>query len=327
MKRSTIAFVIATCIACMLSLAITGCAQQLVKEDFIGVWSLESTSTEGVDDAVTQNELSEKRAMGLDFTLVLAEDGTAALNAFGSNHPGSWSFVDGTANVALLDGSVPCSISGGKLTLEGNGSVMTFTKASDIAKTAPAKEGNLLDGSGQPQTQPDAIDATPIEQAPAEQDPVAAGSIPAGTYIVGQTLDAGEYRFMASGDGYYCVYPDETKTDIIGNSSFTTVKYVTVSDGQVLELQNATMVPAGAYTYASSITLESNGTYLVGKDCPAGEYELSTSTGMGYYAIYGDSTPGAEILENSNFDSTTNCIVTDGQYLEVVRCTAIAKSA
>ena len=56
-------------------------------------------------------------------------------------------------------------------------------------------------------------------------------------------------------------------------------------------------------------------------------YELSTDMGMGYYAIYDNSTPEAEILENNNFDSTTSCVVEDGQYLEVVRCTATAQTA
>lgn len=328
MKRISIATIIAICIACMLSFVLAGCAQQLVKEDFVGVWSLESTTTEGAVDEVTQNELAEKRAMGLDYTLILAADDTAALNAFGSNHPGTWSFSDGTATVALLNGSVPCSISNGKLTLEGNGSVMTFTKSSDIAATAPSTEGNLLNGGAT--SQPSAVDATPIDagktdDASANEPAATAGSIPAGTYTVGQTLDPGEYRLMASGDGYYCVYPDDTKTDIIGNSSFTTVKYVTLTEGQVIELQNASMVPAATYMYASSPTLESNGTYLVGKDCPAGTYNLSTDMGMGYYAIYADSTPEADILENNNFDSTATCTVEDGQYLEVVRCTATAQ--
>ncbi|MGI6221683.1 MAG: hypothetical protein ACOYIP_07470 [Coriobacteriales bacterium] len=324
MKRKLIATVMAICTALALSVALAGCAEQLVKEDIVGVWSLESATVDGVVDEATNQELAEKRALGQDYTLILAADDTAALNAFGYNHPGTWSFDNGTATVALFDGSVTCTVANGKLTLDGNGSTMTFTKSSDLAASAPATEGSLANGASQPSQQAP-IDATPIAGENDTSAAASSGSIPAGTYTVGQNLDAGEYRLMANGDGYYCIYPDDTKTDIIGNSSFTTVKYVTVADGQVIEVQNATMVPADAYTYSSSITLESNGTCLVGKDCPAGEYELSTDMGMGYYAIYGDSTPEASIIENNNFDSTATCTVEDGQYLEVVRCTATAK--
>lgn len=63
-----------------------------------------------------------------------------------------------------------------------------------------------------------------------------------GMYKVGYHIPAGEYKVTSNGNGYYCVYPNSLQQDIITNDNFTGSKYVSVSDGQYLELVRCTLV-------------------------------------------------------------------------------------
>ena len=69
-----------------------------------------------------------------------------------------------------------------------------------------------------------------------------AGSIPKNVegamYKVGTHLPAGEYMLEAVGDygGYYCVYSDNRQDDIYENENFDDTTWVTVRNGQYLEL-------------------------------------------------------------------------------------------
>lgn len=148
-------------------------------------------------------------------------------------------------------------------------------------------------------------------------------SYKAGSYVVGKTLPAGEYRLKASGSGYFCVYPDANKDDIVGNNNFGGADYVTVTDGQVLEMKNCTATPAADARVTQSNSLTQSGLYKVGVDCPAGTYSLSSGTkDSGYYAIYDSSAPDADIVENNNFQNSDVAVVAEGQYLEISSCTA-----
>ncbi len=147
-------------------------------------------------------------------------------------------------------------------------------------------------------------------------------SYSAGTYRVGTDCPAGEYKLTASGHGYFCVYPDTSKGDILENSNFDKCQYITVSDGQCLEVKDATFVSREDAKPASG-TISGQGRYLVGFDCPAGEYKLTQNGGSkGYYCINDNSTVDAAILQNNNFDGNDFCSVSEGQYLELSRCTA-----
>ena len=143
----------------------------------------------------------------------------------------------------------------------------------------------------------------------------------ASTYRVGQDCPAGEYKLTASGHGYFCVYPDTSKGEILENSNFNTCEYVTVSEGQCLEVKHATFVSVDDAEPTSG-ALTGNGRYLVGFDCPAGEYALTAAGGKGYYCINDSSQAGATIIQNNNFDGNDFCTVTEGQYLTLARCTA-----
>lgn len=79
-------------------------------------------------------------------------------------------------------------------------------------------------------------------------------------------------------------------------------------------LCNAATAPKEIKTYPA-------GQYKVGTDIEAGEYVLFAKGGMGYFCISSDSN-GDDIIQNDNFDYNSIVTVTDGQYLELVRCKA-----
>lgn len=58
------------------------------------------------------------------------------------------------------------------------------------------------------------------------------------TFKIGVNLPAGEYKLTATNDrgGYYCVYSDSRYQDIVSNDNFNGQSYVSVSDGQYLQL-------------------------------------------------------------------------------------------
>lgn len=148
-----------------------------------------------------------------------------------------------------------------------------------------------------------------------------------GVYLIGSDLPAGEYAMIAqssSVSAYYCVYPDTSKSDIIGNNNFELIDYVTVSDGQLLEVSRATIVPANQYSVDALQYLVGSGRFRVGKDIPAGTYklEVNTSRRHGYYAVYNSSLPDADIVQNNNFENNDYVTIYEGQYLEISGCKA-----
>ena len=64
-----------------------------------------------------------------------------------------------------------------------------------------------------------------------------------GMYLIGVDIPAGEYNVIATGDrsGYLAVYSDSTHNirSIVTNDNFAKNKYVTVTDGQYLQLKRA----------------------------------------------------------------------------------------
>lgn len=142
-----------------------------------------------------------------------------------------------------------------------------------------------------------------------------------GTYKIGDDLEAGEYLFIANGMGYVEVAKDGTGNleGIIHNDNVTGHTYVTVEDGQYLKLQFGEAYPVGS---APSIIPENglykDGEYKVGKDIPAGEYELISNTEMGYFEVSKDSNGTLDSIITNDF-VTSNAYVTveDGEYLKL----------
>lgn len=144
-----------------------------------------------------------------------------------------------------------------------------------------------------------------------------------GSYRVGEDIPAGEYKMIASGSSYYCVYPDLTKSDILQNGNFTTVSYVTLADGQLFELNRGSCVPVSSAS--ATTTIQGSGIYKVGLDLSAGQYKLTQNEGsLAYYAVLStvDATVWDNIVDNDNFENSSYVEVHDGQYLELSRCTA-----
>ena len=139
----------------------------------------------------------------------------------------------------------------------------------------------------------DATDAT--TEAPTE----AAATVDItkeGTYKVGVDISAGEYCIFAMDSnfgGYYSVNADSVGDSIIGNENIDYNAFVTVSDGQYLELNRAMAIPAEQIAGSPyAIMTDGEGEFRIGIDLPAGEYKLeSTDEIDGYYCVYDSSAP------------------------------------
>lgn len=93
------------------------------------------------------------------------------------------------------------------------------------------------------------LEITRGEIIPAEEAPVpqlgADGCYGEGQYLVGRDIPAGEYNATATSKygGYYGVTSDANGRDIIANDNFDNNAYVTVSEGQYLEVSRAKIKP------------------------------------------------------------------------------------
>lgn len=81
-----------------------------------------------------------------------------------------------------------------------------------------------------------------LETAESVEPTTTKASIPPGTYKVGTDIEAGEYKLTATGTsmGYYAVLNSSDPFDIASNNNFENQSYVTVNDGQYLELSFCT---------------------------------------------------------------------------------------
>ena len=147
----------------------------------------------------------------------------------------------------------------------------------------------------------------------------------ASTYKVGTDLPAGEYYIECISDvqSYFAINADSSGDDILENENFRGCHFVTVENGQYLE------VSRGVFTNASGVKLNINasdvpeGMYRVGVDIPAGEYKLTctSSDSKAYFAVYDNSSANRDIRENDNFPKNQYITVYNGEYLQLKRCT------
>lgn len=147
----------------------------------------------------------------------------------------------------------------------------------------------------------------------------------AGMYKVGTDIPAGEYYVCATTNYgcYICVSSDSNGKNILENENFDTLHYITVENGQYLEVKRGKFTSVDGFETAFDPSYVIEGMYRVGIDIPAGEYKLSQdSTYSGYYCIYDNSTVDRDIQANDNFDNTSYVTVRKGQYLLLNRCYA-----
>ena len=150
----------------------------------------------------------------------------------------------------------------------------------------------------------------------------------AGVYKVGTDIPAGSYTLTA-GDysGYYEVKSKNTTglDDVLFNQSFDAREYVTVSDGQYLALNDATMIS----TSNAGKLLPFNGyykpsTFKVGFDIPAGTYNIKpvvddygTKYSV-YMAVRNQENPTYDSeLYSDDFGSTRQYTFKDGEYVQI----------
>lgn len=148
--------------------------------------------------------------------------------------------------------------------------------------------------------------------------------IKAGTYKIGVDLPEGEYVFLATkAMGYIEVASDSTGelSSIISNDNVTGHTYIKVNEGEYLKLRGG---EAYSVSEAPSLIPEDgvykDGTYIVGKDIPAGEYRVTvnSSTGMGYIEVASNSRGTLDsIITNDNLTEDSYITVQDGQYLKL----------
>ncbi len=97
-----------------------------------------------------------------------------------------------------------------------------------------------------------------------------------------------------------------------------------VSDAAVNMLEKSKRSPSfevlcALADYFDASNLE-EGMYRVGIDIPAGEYKLTTTSKLGYFCVYDNSSAERQIQSNNNFESNDYITVVNGQYLLLSRC-------
>lgn len=167
---------------------------------------------------------------------------------------------------------------------------------------------------------------------PAEKESKAAGDkyIKAGMYKVGTDISQGEYLLYSEGSmAYYQVSKDSSGAleSIISNDNFQGTRYVTVKDGQYLELRGSKMLPVSEAPVQNPENGKyGEGMYRVGRDIKAGEYKVVSSGTAAYYEVASNSGGGIEsIVTNDNFEGEKYITIKDGQYIKLNGCTITAK--
>ena len=149
----------------------------------------------------------------------------------------------------------------------------------------------------------------------------------AGMYKVGADIGAGEYFLTSTGSGYYSLNSDSSGSfdSILENDNFKNSAYITVSDGQYLELSNCTMIAAGDAEPQKPVNgTYPSGMYKVGYEIPAGEYKLKPTSSSGYYARLSKASSSLDaIIANDNFSGEIYLTIKDGEYLKLSNCVLI----
>lgn len=174
-------------------------------------------------------------------------------------------------------------------------------------------------------TTPNTTEKPPTEDTSISKD----HPLRSGHYEVGTDIPEGEYIFEQYGkySGYVCVSTDPNQDDIVENAVFEGSYFMTVVDGQYLEVDDCRFYPAdqGSVTAGSDGVLTEN-MYRVGIDIDPGKYKaVAENEEMGYWAIYSSSGVPFDIVDNDLFETSSYFTVKAGQYLVLVDCTATKK--
>ncbi len=160
--------------------------------------------------------------------------------------------------------------------------------------------------------------------ATAERKPSAGMRIyAAGSYAVGENFKAGEYILLSAEgqEGQFLVSIDEEGLDVITEGVILGNTFLTVEDGDYLQLTDCTAVLAEDYHSISRIEPDDDGgTLKVGYDVEPGTYELiGYSDETSFYRIYDDSRFHL-IAGEEEFQLVCEVPLEEGQYLELFNC-------
>lgn len=101
-------------------------------ENLVGTWEVSDMTENG--EPVSADEIQAMKDMGLNITLVLAEDGTAGMDVLGDvMEGGAWEMSNATEGAITFNGvTLPITISNGELSLvdSDTNTVWTFTRTS-----------------------------------------------------------------------------------------------------------------------------------------------------------------------------------------------------
>jgi hypothetical protein len=151
----------------------------------------------------------------------------------------------------------------------------------------------------------------------------------AGSYKIGTDMPAGEYKLFAKdtliGMSYYELCKDSSGefNSIICNDNYSNFTYLTVEDGQYLNMRDAYAVPAEELSpYEPEDGKYVTGMYKVGFDIPAGEYKVkvdeSSLMGMAYVERSKNSKHQlSSIISNDNITEEKYITIKDGEYLKM----------
>lgn len=149
----------------------------------------------------------------------------------------------------------------------------------------------------------------------------------AGMYKVGVDIAAGLYYVAADqmGTGYAEVDSDSTGSldSMISLIDLETFTFVSVQDGQYLKVSGGYFMPASKVPAIQPVNGKYGpGTYRVGQDLPAGEYQLTADDRKaGYYEASTDCSGATDSIISNDFFSTQSYVtVKDGEYLQLQRC-------
>lgn len=148
----------------------------------------------------------------------------------------------------------------------------------------------------------------------------------AGMYKVGKDLPVGEYLILSDSlmPAYFQLSKDSSGTldSIITNDNFEGSRYLSVKDGQYLDITGAKFVAiTEAPIQEPKDGVYSPGMYKVGRDIKAGEYKVVPDGSMAYLEVSKDSSGSLNsIISNDNFDTEKYIAIAEGQYIKIVGC-------
>jgi hypothetical protein len=156
---------------------------------------------------------------------------------------------------------------------------------------------------------------------------------PAGMYKVGSDIPSGDYLLIPKSGAYLSSFEITSSADgksdsIVSNDNFSGREIISISDGQYLNVSDATIYKLSEAPVINKSAKEfSEGMYRVDVDIPAGDYKVvPTDSISGYYEITSDdSHTFNSVIGNETVDHTLYLTLESGQYIKLERAKLVVK--